>query len=317
MLQKEKGIRNATPPQSSELNKEAARAIMGVLNDTMGYLKKKGIPIKRVVKELKFIPFLVNKLLEMNEIETSSNEKLLEEFFQGAASAYIYASLYEPHLGDDSTEEFSKLKISAERAIMTLLNNTLYSSEVTKLDDSEDPNLCLDNDLQGIRTVEIEKDSVKIHIVGEDKENIENVANMKVKIEKELTLSQLHEDCFLPETFEAEKLCGRVLQNSQGSKVEEGPSEISTRKREISTDEQTEILEGSQTSMDNETLIKRLGRISNKMLPLKVQEIQPKVSTPTKDVIARIQKMMKNPIATESLQSSIENLVDNMPLGNL
>ncbi|RZC70934.1 hypothetical protein C5167_034234 [Papaver somniferum] len=106
--------------------------------------------------------------------------------------------------------------------------------------------------------------------------------------------------------------------NFHGSKVEEGPSEISTRKREISTDEQTEILEGSQTSMDNETLIKRLGRISNKMLPLKVQEIQPKVATPTKDVIARIQKkILKKPIATESLQSSIENLVDNMPLGNL
>ncbi|RZC74804.1 hypothetical protein C5167_050287 [Papaver somniferum] len=217
---------------------------------------------------------------------------------------------------------------------MTLLDNTLCSCEVTKLDDSEVPNLCRDNDVQGIQKVEVEEDSVKIQTVGKEEENIEIVTNMKVKIERELTLSQIHEDCFLPETFVPENLCGRVLQSpqtssptfslgfgfstkdfEQGFEIEEGPSEISTR--EISTNEQTEILAGSQTSMDDEPLIKRLDRISNKRKLMIVPEIEPKVATPTKDVIARIQKMLKKPIAVESLENSIDNLVDHMPLRNL
>ncbi|RZC51748.1 hypothetical protein C5167_020176 [Papaver somniferum] len=69
--------------------------------------------------------------------------------------------------------------------------------------------------------------------------------------------------------------------------------------------------------MNDEPLIKGLDRISNKRLPLIVPELQPKGATPTKDVIARIQKMMKKQIAIESLENSIDNLVDNMSLESL
>ncbi|RZC88398.1 hypothetical protein C5167_016205 [Papaver somniferum] len=141
-----------------------------------------GIPIKKVVKELKFVPFLVNKLLELNEIKTSTKEKLLGEFFQGD---HIYASLYESYLSDDSTEQFAELKKSAERAMMALLDNTICSWEVTKLEDSEVPNLCLENDVQGIQRMgkEVEQASVEIQTVGEEEENIEIVTNMKAKTE--------------------------------------------------------------------------------------------------------------------------------------
>ncbi|KAI3847365.1 hypothetical protein MKX03_023503, partial [Papaver bracteatum] len=60
------------------------------------------IPIRGVLKELKFVPFLVSELMKLNEIETSTNEMMLEELFQGVQ---FYASEYKDFLSDDNNEK--------------------------------------------------------------------------------------------------------------------------------------------------------------------------------------------------------------------
>ncbi|RZC88650.1 hypothetical protein C5167_016514 [Papaver somniferum] len=212
--------------------------------------------------------------MKLNEIKTSTNEMMLEEFFQGAQ---FDASEYKPFLSDDNNEEFSELKESAGRAFMALVDNTFVDAA--------------GNDVKAIERQVIERE-------GFQKDPIEVEAKKAIKTERPLTLSQLHEDCFIPENLhdiilESPKQDRPTF--SLGLEFTESikKNEILVQQNQdeliqTSMDEEAKEMAGSQTSVDDGRPSKQLDRMSLKRKTI-VLELQPRKYI-NKKVIAEVEK---------------------------